>query len=157
MMKKYSTILDILQYYKSCTTGYITVIKLATIGPQCPKTFFLTCAPSEDSDQPAHSRSLIRIFAGRIWDIQGFKVCHVDQEDSDQTVWMRRLIWVFLGRTCTKIRFLTINCIHEIDKFRDIKTAPGNLLFSHRPWPARKDFMYVNSKSTLPWLFPTNT
>ena len=32
------------------------------------------CAPSEDSDQPAHSRSLIRIFTGRILDRQECKV-----------------------------------------------------------------------------------
>ena len=31
-------------------------------------------APSEDSDQPAHSRSLTRIFTGRILDSQGRKV-----------------------------------------------------------------------------------
>ena len=31
-------------------------------------------APSEDSDQPAHSRSLIRIFTGRIFYSQGYKV-----------------------------------------------------------------------------------
>ena len=31
-------------------------------------------APSEDSDQPAHSRRLIRIFTGRICDSQGCKV-----------------------------------------------------------------------------------
>ena len=32
-----------------------------------------TCAPSEDSDQPAHSRSLIKILTGRILDSQGCK------------------------------------------------------------------------------------
>ena len=32
------------------------------------------CAPSEDSDQIAHSRSLIRIFAGRILDSQWCQV-----------------------------------------------------------------------------------
>ena len=32
-----------------------------------------TCAPREDSDQPAHSRSLIRIFTGCILDSQGCK------------------------------------------------------------------------------------
>ena len=35
---------------------------------------FLACAPSQDSDQPAHKRSLIRIFAVRIVDNQGFKI-----------------------------------------------------------------------------------
>ena len=35
--------------------------------PQCQ------CGPSEDSDQPAHSRSLIRIFTGRISASKGCK------------------------------------------------------------------------------------
>ena len=33
-----------------------------------------TSAPSEDSDQPVHSRSLIRIFTGCMLDSQGYKV-----------------------------------------------------------------------------------
>ena len=37
------------------------------------KTYF-DRAPSEDSDQPAHSRRLIRIFTGRIFDDQRCKV-----------------------------------------------------------------------------------
>ena len=49
-------------------------------------------APSEDSDQPAHSRSLIRIFTGRILESEGCKVCSCGKEDSDQTARMRRLI-----------------------------------------------------------------
>ena len=39
--------------------------------PQRQKTYLRTCAASEDSDQPAHSRSLIRIFTRRILDSQG--------------------------------------------------------------------------------------
>ena len=35
---------------------------------QRQKTYFLTCAPSEELDQPALSRSLIRIFTGCILD-----------------------------------------------------------------------------------------
>ena len=42
--------------------------------PQHQKTYLRKCAPREDSDQPAHSRSLIRIFTRRIWDCQGCKV-----------------------------------------------------------------------------------
>ena len=33
--------------------------------PAHDKTYNKTCATSEDSDQPAHPRSLIRVFAGR--------------------------------------------------------------------------------------------
>ena len=29
---------------------------------QCEETNLLTCAPNEDSNQPAHPRSLIRVF-----------------------------------------------------------------------------------------------
>ena len=35
-------------------------------GPQCEKTYLLTCAPNEDSNQPAHPRSLIRVFVVRM-------------------------------------------------------------------------------------------
>ena len=41
------------------------------------------CAPSEDSDQPAHSRSLNRIFTGGIFDGLGCK---------DSSCGQRRLI-----------------------------------------------------------------
>ena len=41
---------------------------------QRQKTYFRAYAPSEDSDQTAHSRSLIRIFTGRILDTHGYKV-----------------------------------------------------------------------------------
>ena len=39
------------------------------------------CVPSDDSDQPAHSRSLIRIFIGRILDNHGCRFSNVDNED----------------------------------------------------------------------------
>ena len=45
----------------------------------CQKTYLRTCAPSEDSDQPAHSRSLIRIFTGRILESQGSNVSSCGQ------------------------------------------------------------------------------
>ena len=37
------------------------------------------CAPSKDTDQPAHTRSLIRTFTGRIWNNQGWKVSSCGQ------------------------------------------------------------------------------
>ena len=43
------------------------------------KTYHRTCGPSEDSDQTAHSRSLIRIFTGRILDSQGCKISSCGQ------------------------------------------------------------------------------
>ena len=54
--------------------------------------YIRTCAYSEDSDQPAHSRRLIWIFTGRIWIARDAKLLHADNEDSDQTVRMCRLI-----------------------------------------------------------------
>ena len=65
-------------------------------------------APSEDSDQPAHSRSLIRIFTGRILDSHWCWVSSCGHRNYDQTSQMRWLIWVFVGRTCQKVRFLTL-------------------------------------------------
>ena len=46
---------------------------------QRQKTHLRICAPSEDSDQPALSRSLIRIFTGRILDSQDCKVSSCGQ------------------------------------------------------------------------------
>ena len=40
--------------------------------PKGQKLYLWTCVPSEDSDQPAYSRSLIRIFVGRILDSKVF-------------------------------------------------------------------------------------
>ena len=51
------------------------------------------CAPSEDSDQPAHSRSLIRIFTRRILDSQDSIVSLIRGTKSDQTA----LILAFVG------------------------------------------------------------
>ena len=64
------------------------------------KTNKMTCAPSEDSDQPVHPPSLIRVFAVRMK-----KACvhWAHTEDSDQTGRMPRLIWVFAGRTCQSV------------------------------------------------------
>ena len=60
----------------------------------------MACAPSEDSDQPGHPPSLIRVFACAQWVAKDPSFLHVDSEDPDQTGRMPRLIWVFTGRTC---------------------------------------------------------
>ena len=65
--------------------------------PKRQKTYFRTCAPSEDSDQSAHSYRLISIFSGHIWIAKGAKFLHANNEDSDQTARMPRLIRVLLG------------------------------------------------------------
>ena len=64
--------------------------------------------PIVESNQPALSSSLIRIFTGYILDSQGCKVFHAENEDSDHTAQIRRLITVSFGRTCQKVRFTTL-------------------------------------------------
>ena len=49
--------------------------------PHRQETDLRTCAPSEDSDQPAHLRSLLSIFPGQIFDSREFKVLFTDNED----------------------------------------------------------------------------
>ena len=44
------------------------------------KMYLRTCVLSEDSDRPAHSRRLIRIFTWRILDSQGCKVFSCGQQ-----------------------------------------------------------------------------
>ena len=78
--------------------------------PPHDKTNKMTFAVSEDSDQPGHPPSLIRVFTVYIEKYSIF--LNADSEDSDQTGWMPRLISVFAG--CTEhllgfvIRWLTI-------------------------------------------------
>ena len=69
---------------------------------------FEMCTQQRDSDQTAHSRSLIRIFTVRIRIDKGAKFLHADNEDSEQAARMRRLIWVFVGRTWQKVHFLIL-------------------------------------------------
>ena len=64
------------------------------------------CAPSEDSDQPRHPPSLIRVFAVRMKKVWVLSSHSAHSEDSDQTGQMPRLIWVFGGRT---VSFLVLS------------------------------------------------
>ena len=79
------------------------------------KTYRRTKAPRVDSDHPAQSRSLIRIFIGYTWLAKDAKFLHADNEDSDQTARMRRLIWVFVGSTWQEVRFLTLWLLWELN------------------------------------------
>ena len=49
--------------------------------PPLDKTNKMTCAPSEDSDQPGHLPSLIRVFACTQWVAKDPKFLHADRED----------------------------------------------------------------------------
>ena len=78
-------------------TKILVLDKVLHISPgkhlsQRQKTNLRTCAPSENSDQPAHSRSLIRIFTGRILNSKDAIFLHADNEVSNQTARMCRLI-----------------------------------------------------------------
>ena len=60
--------------------------------PPHVKTNKVACAPTEDSVQPGHPPSLIRVFAVRFMGSKGPKVSSCDSEDSDQTGRIARLI-----------------------------------------------------------------
>ena len=68
----------------------------------------MTCAPSEDSDQPRHLPSLIRIFAVHsVAKDQMF--LYADSEDwADAQADLPRLIWVFAGRTGHFVGFVML-------------------------------------------------
>ena len=80
------------------------------------KTNKTTCAPREDSDQPGHPPSLIRVFAVGFpgWSESSLCAqwvakdpgCFVQTEKTDQTGQMPRLIWVFAGRTGHFVSFV---------------------------------------------------
>ena len=87
------------QFYLNTNKSVMFVKCIYITKPSARKPTFLqaqTClrsaTPSDDSDQPAHSRSLIRNFSGRISESQESKFVDADIEDSDQTARMRRLI-----------------------------------------------------------------
>ena len=59
----------------------------------------MTCAPSEDSDQPGHPQCLIRVFAVRMKKAWVLKLPTERTAKTDWTGRMPRLISVFAGRT----------------------------------------------------------
>ena len=65
------------------------------------------CAPSEDSDQPGHPPSLIRVIAVRMKKAWVLSYPLSAQRRPDQTGRMPRLIWVFAGRT---VNLLVLSC-----------------------------------------------
>ena len=71
--------------YESVRTRIVHINEL-----QHDRTNKLTCAPSEDSDQP------------------GQGVLHADSEGSDHTVWLPSLIRVFAGYTGHFVGFVAL-------------------------------------------------
>ena len=53
--------------------------------PSHDKTLKMACVPCEDSDQPGHPPSLIRVSLYTQWVAQDQSFLHADSEDSDQT------------------------------------------------------------------------
>ena len=68
------------------------IFRWDTYKPHRDKTNKMACVPSEDSDQPGHPPSLIRVFAVRLRVAKDPSFLHADSEDSDQTRRMPRLI-----------------------------------------------------------------
>ena len=85
------------------------------------------CAPSEDSDQPRHPPSLIRVFAVRMKKAWVLSYPLRASEDSDQNRRMPRLIWVFAGRTVT---LLVLSC----------RGSYTNYLSSMHAWSCQADY-----------------
>ena len=85
--------------------GFLESVNKHTVGninePPRDKTNKMSYAPSEDSDQPWHSPSLIRVFAVRM------KKLPIERTvKTDQTGRMLRLIRVFARRTCHFVGFV---------------------------------------------------
>ena len=75
------------------------------------KTNKIICAPSEDSDQPEHLPSLIRVFAWRtVWSL----ATHKAHKDSDQT-----------GRTCHFVGFVMMR-LSYLNISNLLNTSPEN-------------------------------
>ena len=86
------------------------------------------CAPSEDSDQPGHPPSLIRVFAVRSRVAKDPSFLHANSEDFDKTGRMSRLIWVFAGRTVTLLVFLWSGSIINTISLRKVSCFSARLL-----------------------------
>ena len=116
------------------------------LGTKWPVTIWATswqnqqcaCAPSEDSDQPGHPPSLIRVFAVRLMGsyirTQAF---FMRTAKTDHTGRMPRLIWVFAGRTCHFVGFVTRRLIFKQNTEtmrRDVTILHNRLPFNVSGW-----------------------
>ena len=79
----------------SASFAHITVLlnhcwNVRIIEPPYDKTNKKACAPSEDSDQPKHPPSLIRVFAVRmkkVWLLVGFVMRRLSYENIFHVFW----------------------------------------------------------------------
>ena len=72
------------------------------------------CSPSEDSDQPGHPPSLIRVFACVQWVAKDPSFLHADSEDSEQTAQFDlSLRWAhshIVGFVMSRLKCLAVDC-----------------------------------------------
>ena len=128
------------------------ILSLSLYEPPRDKTNKVACAFSEDSDQPGHPPSLIRVFAGAHWVAKDPGFLHVDSEDPYQTGRTPRLIWVFAGRTTTLL-VLSWGGSYSFQCFRVFLVTTGDscqvlpLAFSCHINPANG--LYVNCQSDI--------
>ena len=59
----------------------VFILMFYTFEPPHDKTNKMACAPSEDSDQPGHPPSLIRVFQCTQWVAKDPSFRHADSED----------------------------------------------------------------------------
>ena len=98
------------------------------------RTFGKYIAPSEDSDQPAHSHNLIRIFTGRILDSQEDKVSLCGQ----QRLWS----------DCTEAQAdFSFRCVHMSEGTFLSGCGSHNKHFSQGTW----HLLFTNFISTVSW------
>ena len=113
--------------------------------PRCEKTYVLTCAFSEDTNQLVNPRSLIRALVVRIK-----KVCILGcPKCAKCRVWsdcanvqslirlreMRRLIWIFAGRIYLKVRFLPLGLVCTMYHYQHIALYPCiSIITLHMFW-----------------------
>ena len=88
------------------------------------------CAPIEDSDQPGHPPSLIRVFAVCMKNLVPLTTHWAYSEDSDKTRQMPRLIWVYAGRM---LIMLVLSCCGSY-QFTSVKRSIVLHLVKKQQW-----------------------
>ena len=89
------------------TIGRSKALVLILFEPAHDKTYNKTCPTSEDSDHPAHLRSMIRVVADRMCIPQPQTIQRGINDNPGRTEWMNRLICVAAGcRFCRALAHL---------------------------------------------------
>ena len=119
-----------------------------TFEPLHDKTNKLAYVPSEDSDQPGHLPSLIRVFTVRMkkaW-VLSYPLSAQRRLWSD---WAdTRLIWVFTGCTCRFVGFVTMRLICVPSKSYLIKTINTVFIFTTVHCSVESTYLSYSSMSS---------